>query len=55
MLAALILAVLLVGLAAFWVGQNQAERAKTRQSAVLMHAALTLPVHNAFAPVILRG
>jgi hypothetical protein len=57
MLAALILAVLLIGLAAFFVGQTQGQRAKTRQSSVLLRAYLTIsaPAHNTSAPVILRG
>jgi adenylate cyclase len=41
LLAALILAVLLVGIAAFWAGQTQAERAKSRHGdpeARLLHA-----------------
>jgi hypothetical protein len=40
-LAALILAVLLFGIAAFWVGQTHAERAKSRQAdAMLLRAAV---------------
>jgi hypothetical protein len=55
MLAALILAVLLVGIAAFWVGQTQAQRAKSRQQAGLLRAELTISAHGTPAPVILRG
>jgi hypothetical protein len=57
MLAALILAVVLVGIAAFFVGQTQAQRAKARQNAGLMRAelAVRVPVHSHPAPVILRG
>jgi hypothetical protein len=38
MLAALILAMLLFGIAAFWVGQTRAERAKVRHEAMLLRA-----------------
>jgi hypothetical protein len=56
MLAALILAVLLVGIAAFWVGQTQAQRAKSRHDVGQVRAEWTTPVHNSrLAPVILRG
>jgi hypothetical protein len=55
MLAALILAVVLVGIAAFLAGENQAQGAKARRDAGQMRAALMLPAHNAPAPVILRG
>jgi hypothetical protein len=57
MLAALILAVVLVGIAAFFAGQTQAQRAKAHQSAGLRQAELAMPasVHSGPAPVILRG
>ena len=54
-LAALILAVLLVGMAAFWVGQSQAQRAKSRRDVGQIHAGWTTPAQNNPAPVILRG
>jgi hypothetical protein len=55
MLAALILAVLLVGMAAFWVGQSQAQRAKSRRDVGQIHAGWTTPAQSNPAPVILRG
>jgi hypothetical protein len=56
MLAALILAVVLVGIAAFLAGENQAQGAKARRDAGQARAALvTMPAHSCPAPVILRG
>jgi hypothetical protein len=62
MLAALILTALLVGIAAFWAGESQAERARSRHSdpqARLIHACahpLDTSVLNACpAPCMLRG
>jgi hypothetical protein len=55
MLAALILAVLLVGIAAFFVGQTRAQRAKSRNEAGPMRAVVATPAHHSPAPVILRG
>jgi len=57
MLAALILAVLIAGIAAFWVGQTHAQRAKSRHGdpeAMLKRAVLIVPQPVA-RPVILRG
>jgi len=52
MLAALILAVLLAGIAAFYVGQTQAQRAKSPQSdsgSKLIRAGWALPSHTRLA------
>jgi len=57
-LAALILAVLLVGIAAFWVGQARAERARSRHTdpeAKLFRAAMVLRAQPPAHDVILRG
>jgi hypothetical protein len=58
MLAALILAVLLIGMAAFFVGQTQAQRAKSPQSdsgSKLIRAGWVLPSYSGPGSVILRG
>jgi hypothetical protein len=55
MLAALILAVVLVGIAAFLAGQNQAQGAKTRREIGRVRSAFSMPAHSSPAPVILRG